>query len=414
MMHERAIGLCVAVTLGCGRSPGHDLTPDGGLIIDAGFVTDAPRARDGGLPCLRGATQPCYSGPPGTSGRGPCRDGARECIGDDTGTSWSECTGEVTPTVELCENGIDEDCSGTVDDGPGCAPDAAVSDAAIADAAIADVVGADAAPVPGTCTWVSVETCMTGAPIADFCGAGFVGQLRSCNGTIYMPDPTYLEHQLCSCSCPGPSCVVWSQVECCTAPQAPDAGPVPDAGPAPSCVGTYDEGWVYPWCPVMDQVCAPGGSCMGSTGTASFTTCSETECAGSLTGEGSFRCNAGVTCALALGPVGPLCAECGAGATCDITGNVAGSERFTCEAGSSCTINLLSSGGIDVACGAGAVCRLGGSHTGPLRVTCAGDCLAETTGSTGDGHTQVCCASGTPTACTPYNDVYVCGDTACP
>lgn len=63
--------------------------------------------------CVDGKSRPCYSGPAGTEGNGPCAGGTQNC----TGGSWETlCIGEVTPGSESC-NGIDDDCDGTKDDG---------------------------------------------------------------------------------------------------------------------------------------------------------------------------------------------------------------------------------------------------------------------------------------------------------
>jgi hypothetical protein len=63
--------------------------------------------------CTPGATQSCYSGPPGTAGVGACQYGMQTCQQDGT---WGACQGEVTPQPETCNN-IDDDCNGIVDDG---------------------------------------------------------------------------------------------------------------------------------------------------------------------------------------------------------------------------------------------------------------------------------------------------------
>jgi hypothetical protein len=70
--------------------------------------------QDGACACQPGATQPCYDGPPGTSGVGPCHAGVQTC--DANGTSWGACAGQVIPTQEVCANNIDDDCNGPVDD----------------------------------------------------------------------------------------------------------------------------------------------------------------------------------------------------------------------------------------------------------------------------------------------------------
>jgi hypothetical protein len=56
----------------------------------------------------------CYTGPPGTSGKGLCQTGKRSCNANGT---QSACVGEVTPTPEIC-NYADDDCNGLIDDLP--------------------------------------------------------------------------------------------------------------------------------------------------------------------------------------------------------------------------------------------------------------------------------------------------------
>lgn len=70
--------------------------------------------------CAPGATQACYAGPPGTRGRGTCRDGAQRCAGTGEFGDWGACEGSVTPATDTCGDGLDQDCNGTPDDGNGC------------------------------------------------------------------------------------------------------------------------------------------------------------------------------------------------------------------------------------------------------------------------------------------------------
>jgi hypothetical protein len=57
----------------------------------------------------------CYTGTRGTNGKGVCVTGKRTCTGDGI---WTDCTGEITPTAEVCDY-LDNDCDGIVDDVPG-------------------------------------------------------------------------------------------------------------------------------------------------------------------------------------------------------------------------------------------------------------------------------------------------------
>ena len=67
-----------------------------------------------GLGCTPNDTRPCYSGPEGTEGIGACAAGLQTCSTQGKWNLW--CDGEVLPGTENCENGVDDDCDGTVDD----------------------------------------------------------------------------------------------------------------------------------------------------------------------------------------------------------------------------------------------------------------------------------------------------------
>jgi len=57
-------------------------------------------------------TRSCYTGAAGTENVGVCHGGTQTC----TSGTWSAgCTGQQTPTTEIC-NGLDDDCDGQVDE----------------------------------------------------------------------------------------------------------------------------------------------------------------------------------------------------------------------------------------------------------------------------------------------------------
>jgi len=77
-----------------------------------GVDDDCDGMIDEGCLCTNGQTQPCYTGPMGTTGIGPCKGGTQTCVGGQ----WGACTGEVTPVAETCDS-IDQDCDGNVAEG---------------------------------------------------------------------------------------------------------------------------------------------------------------------------------------------------------------------------------------------------------------------------------------------------------
>jgi hypothetical protein len=115
--------------------------------------------------CANGETQECYSGMPGTQDVGDCKSGLQTCEDGVFGV----CLGEVTPTLEMCNN-EDDDCDGLLDDGnPGGGQACFSND-------------------PGICA-MGVQTCVAGAyvcesnvmPEAEAC---FNGLDDNCNGMV--------------------------------------------------------------------------------------------------------------------------------------------------------------------------------------------------------------------------------------
>ncbi len=66
--------------------------------------TDQP-----GGQCTPGETVECFQGPSNAKGVGPCKAGTSLCA--DSGY-WGPCEGQVLPEMEICLDGIDQDCTG--------------------------------------------------------------------------------------------------------------------------------------------------------------------------------------------------------------------------------------------------------------------------------------------------------------
>ncbi|MDB4928179.1 MAG: Tryptophan synthase alpha chain [Myxococcaceae bacterium] len=63
-----------------------------------------------------GGSRACNDGATASIGVGICRAGMQVCATVASGgTDWSACTGEVFPTAEICDNGLDDDCNGLSD-----------------------------------------------------------------------------------------------------------------------------------------------------------------------------------------------------------------------------------------------------------------------------------------------------------
>src|SRR5262249_47334531 len=63
--------------------------------------------------CRAGDTRDCYDGAPGTDGVGPCHHGQQRCGTDGT---WGTCDGEVVPVAEICNDHLDNNCNGMIDE----------------------------------------------------------------------------------------------------------------------------------------------------------------------------------------------------------------------------------------------------------------------------------------------------------
>ncbi len=67
--------------------------------------------------CVPGEKVACYTGPDNTQGKGICTAGEQTC--NNQGTGYGPCEGEVLPQpIDVCNNGIDDNCNGVVDEDP--------------------------------------------------------------------------------------------------------------------------------------------------------------------------------------------------------------------------------------------------------------------------------------------------------
>ncbi len=97
-------------------TPTPDTTPAADLPVSKpeqcnGFDDDLDGKVDEDCPCKKGDTQACYPGQAGQV-KGVCKKGKQTCEPTDEFGRWGKCTGAVLPGKEVCDDGIDQDCSG--------------------------------------------------------------------------------------------------------------------------------------------------------------------------------------------------------------------------------------------------------------------------------------------------------------
>ncbi len=76
---------------------------------------EAPAGDAGTCSCAPKSTTACYEGTQGTEGVGPCKGGTKTC--DDQGTGYGPCTGQVLPEPDRCDNAVDDNCDGVLNNG---------------------------------------------------------------------------------------------------------------------------------------------------------------------------------------------------------------------------------------------------------------------------------------------------------
>jgi len=233
-----------------------------------------------------GTLQTCsYSGRPGTAGVGACKAGYRVC----DGFSWGPCTGQVTPTAEVCENSIDEDCDGQFNDGcPVCVEGSTES----------CYSGPASTNGVGVCH-AGVKTCVNG--IWSACTSQVVPSGSELCGNLQDEDCDGLTNEGCTCT-PG------ATRACYTGPAGTEGIGVCKTGQQ-TCFGTTRTFWgactgeVKPTsesCDNLDNNCNgqtddgnPGGGALCSTGRPGVCT------------QGTMTCSGGALVCAANTPASP-------------------------------------------------------------------------------------------------------------
>ncbi len=190
---KAGVGACKLGEQACEKNSGEIPGSHWGACIGAGAPSleacngvddDCNGQVDEGCVCAPGTTVSCYSGTPGTPGVGLCHAGNQTCLPD--GSGYTACVGEVTPIVEVCGNGADDDCDGQVDQGcVQCSTQSVVWDIP------AGTSGGPSCITTGGGKCTEVLTCNSASCSAQACGDPHCGTL-TCN------DGSYTKTQYCS------------------------------------------------------------------------------------------------------------------------------------------------------------------------------------------------------------------------
>ena len=189
----------------------------------------------------------------------PCADDA-DCPAGTACVNGS-CAANQCEAAEICDNRVDDDCNGAVDDGCGCQSTCASdADCAPGDLCVADPAGCtscqpSAPPCASDADCARGELCQNGACVPGGGGCGF---LAACNGACVdlTSDPANCGSCGNACGPAAPSCVRGA----CQGNAGCDPLETCDDGLDNDCNGVVDNGCTPPC--TTDEDCAPGDFCM--------------------------------------------------------------------------------------------------------------------------------------------------------